>query len=63
MELVGFEVNALQLFIADCAPGGVFAPIKPVGDFQSLCRGRSGDEMDGTWFRSPATARRANSMR
>ena len=46
MKLVGFEVNTLHLFIADCAPGGVFAPIESAGDFQSLCRGRRGDKMD-----------------
>ena len=46
MKLVGFEVNALHLVIADGASGWVFAPIQSAGDFQSLCRGRRGDQMD-----------------
>ena len=46
MKFVGFEVNALHLFIAYCAPGCVFASIESAGDFQSLCRGRPGDEID-----------------
>ena len=58
MKLVGFEVNALHLFIADGAPGWVFASIQSAGDFQALCRGRRGDEMDDgfvvlQWFSSP----------
>ena len=46
MKLVTFQVNALHLFIAYFAPGGVFAPIQSAGDFQSLGGGRRGDEID-----------------
>ena len=46
MKLVGFEVNALHLFIAYCTPGWVFAPIQSTGDFESLRRGCPSDEID-----------------
>ena len=55
MKLVGFEVNALHLVIADGASGWIFAPIQSAGDFQSFAW--SSRRSDGRWFRSRAMAR------
>ena len=46
MKLGTFQPQTTHLFVAHLAPARVFPAIQSASDFQSLRRGRSGDEMD-----------------